>query len=459
LEKTQQDLHEKEAALVEVSRRAQQVQVRREEIDVQLEKIQATLHQAKDAQRQGKDEERLLAALDSLQRHFSPGVHGRLVDLCRPMQKKYNLAVTVAVGKDMDAIVVDTQQTALDCIQYLREQRIGTATFLPLDHLQVPSKESTEHVRNMISARGDGRYRLALDVIACTNPNNSNNIMKAVQYAVGNTVVCDDLDSARELCFGRDANNRRGGGGGGRQQPPPQQARIKAVTLGGAVISKAGTMTGGVTREDDNKAGRWKDQEIEKLREKKETLENERSELDRSGSMGGAGDATTSHATRMEDLRNNIGNLKNRARYSKSDLEYSKQELKEQEVLLKTTDKQIGKLKRDLAAAEAKVEKLQQDVTKAIQAVKDAEEEHFGPFRETTGLKDLQAYEDAIGKSRDEFNDKKRTIMEHIAQLEQQKEYEKGRDLKKPVKVSFIVIVLSYAATRKHNSHFVVSFL
>jgi structural maintenance of chromosome 1 len=429
LEKTQQDLTEKEEELVQVSRQAQQVQVRREEIDVQLEKIQATLHQAKDAQRQGKDEGRLLAALESLQRHFSPGVHGRLVDLCRPMQKKYNLAVTVAVGKDMDAIVVDTQQTALDCIQYLREQRIGTATFLPLDHLQIPSKESTEHVRNMISTRGDGRYRLAMDVISCTNPNNNGNIMKAVQYAVGNTVVCDDLDSARELCFGREANNRRGGGGG----RPQQQSRIKAVTLGGAVISKAGTMTGGVTREDDNKAGRWKDQEIEKLRENKETLENERAELDRAGST--TGDVTTGHATRMEDLRNNIGNLKNRARYSKSDLEYSKQELKEQEVLLKTTDKQIGKLKRELATAETKVEKLQHDVTKAIQAVKDAEEEHFGPFREATGLKDLQAYEEAIGKSRDEFNEKKRTVMEHIAQLEQQKEYEKGRDLKKPIKL------------------------
>ena len=34
--------------------------------------------------------------------HF-PGVKGRLVDLCRPSQSRYNLAVTVAGGKDMDA--------------------------------------------------------------------------------------------------------------------------------------------------------------------------------------------------------------------------------------------------------------------------------------------------------------------------------------------------------------------
>jgi chromosome segregation ATPase len=51
-------------------------------------------------------------------------VHGRLADLCRPTQRKYGLAVTVAGGKLMDAIVVDTQQTAAECIRYLKDQRV-----------------------------------------------------------------------------------------------------------------------------------------------------------------------------------------------------------------------------------------------------------------------------------------------------------------------------------------------
>jgi hypothetical protein len=36
--------------------------------------------------------------------HFKGGVLGRLVDLCRPTQRRFNLAVTVAAGKDMDGI-------------------------------------------------------------------------------------------------------------------------------------------------------------------------------------------------------------------------------------------------------------------------------------------------------------------------------------------------------------------
>ena len=148
---------------------------------------------------------------------------GRLVDLCRPTQRRFNLAVTVAAGRDMDAVVVDTKQTGFECIQYLREQRVGTATFLPLDSLQVPSPSSLERLRALSDQ--DGRFRLCVDVLACDE-----NIKNAVLYAVGNTIVCDNLDAAREICFST-----------------KQQQRVKAVTIGGAVISRAGTMTGKFT--------------------------------------------------------------------------------------------------------------------------------------------------------------------------------------------------------------------
>jgi len=64
-------------------------------LDREIEKINKTLREAKDSRRQTKDEERLAQAIDSLKRHF-PGVQGRLVDLCRPTQRRFNMAVTVA---------------------------------------------------------------------------------------------------------------------------------------------------------------------------------------------------------------------------------------------------------------------------------------------------------------------------------------------------------------------------
>ena len=148
LEKTQTDLTSSEAELQDLQKSASEYQNKRDAIEAQLDKLNNSLRQAKDDRRKNKEEERVLSAISALKRHF-PGVKGRLVDLYRPSQNRYNLAVTVAGGKDMDSIVVDTKKTAFDAIKYMRDQRIGTATFLPLDAIQIPSPESTERIRAM----------------------------------------------------------------------------------------------------------------------------------------------------------------------------------------------------------------------------------------------------------------------------------------------------------------------
>lgn len=63
--------------------------------------------------------------------------YGRLIDLCQPTQKKFQIAVTKVLGKNMDAIIVDSEKTGRDCIQYIKEQRGEPETFLPLDYLEV----------------------------------------------------------------------------------------------------------------------------------------------------------------------------------------------------------------------------------------------------------------------------------------------------------------------------------
>lgn len=334
-------------------------------------------------------------AISVLKTNFT-GVHGRLVDLCRPTQRKFARAVTVAAGKEMDAIVVDSRAVALDCIQYLRDQKIGTATFLPLDNIKVMS--DPESLRQAL----DDRYRLAVDVIHCPDPA----IRPAVRYAVGNTVVADDLDTARQLCFGQ------------------TQHRVKAVTLQGAVISRAGTMTGGSTAQDS--VSRWKSQDILKLREKRDELEAEKAEF---GSVHRA-------KRELEDLRNQIGSLRNKENFTKADLDYTKHQLVEKQALLESSKANLKQLQKQSNTAEKQIAKAQKAVEVAQKAVRAIEEEHFAPFKEETGLKDIQAYEDNFGQRRDDFNNKKGALTEHITQLEMQLEYETGRDLQQPISKS-----------------------
>jgi len=71
----------------------------------------------------------------------------------------------------------------------LKDQRIATCLFLPLDNLTV--KPIAERLRSFGS-----RYRPCFDLLECDDIYKS-----AVSYAVGATLICDTLEDAQDLCF------------------------------------------------------------------------------------------------------------------------------------------------------------------------------------------------------------------------------------------------------------------
>jgi structural maintenance of chromosome 1 len=81
-----------------------------------VEQLEVQLRELKADRRESERDAKMAEAVESLKRLF-PGVHGRMTDLCRPTQKKYNLAVTVAMGKMMDAVVVEDDNTGKECIK------------------------------------------------------------------------------------------------------------------------------------------------------------------------------------------------------------------------------------------------------------------------------------------------------------------------------------------------------
>lgn len=74
--------------------------------------------------KESEREAKLKETLGNLQRIF-PGVRGRVVDLCKPTQRKYELAVSTVLGRNIDAVVVDEEKTAIDCIEVLRSATIS----------------------------------------------------------------------------------------------------------------------------------------------------------------------------------------------------------------------------------------------------------------------------------------------------------------------------------------------
>ena len=79
-------------------------------------------------------EKRVERAVEDMKRLFN-GVRGRLQDLLSSKARKYNTAMTVALGRLADAVVVNTEESAFQCIKYLKDHRIRPLQFLPLDVL------------------------------------------------------------------------------------------------------------------------------------------------------------------------------------------------------------------------------------------------------------------------------------------------------------------------------------
>ncbi|ORX73158.1 RecF/RecN/SMC protein [Linderina pennispora] len=202
------------------------------ELNEKLSGVLKQLAQARADQRESTREARLRDVISALQRVFS-GVHGRLAELVQPTQQRYAIGVATVLGRHVDAIVVDQQATAIECINYMKEQRAGQATFLPLDTLQPQAtNDSLRHVHT--------GARLATDVLKL-----------AVLHALSNV--------ARHVCYER-------------------RLEVKAVTLDGSVIHRSGLITGGTSGRGSGQqaqARRWEAAEVEKLRRARDRLTEE----------------------------------------------------------------------------------------------------------------------------------------------------------------------------------------
>ena len=205
---------------------------------------------ARAGSRHSAREEKHFEAVEQLQ-HFFPGVKGRLSQLCEPTQARYRVATSLAMGRTMDAVVVDTKETAIKCINYLREHRMGVAQFIPLDHVHVPG--INERYRDL-----SGAYKLALDCLHFADEYHS-----AVAYAVGDAMVCDNWQTAKKLRYNR-------------------KWRLKCITLDGEVIHKNSNITGGESKEQGaGHSGRWNDKLVMQAKKKRDALANQVKRMER----------------------------------------------------------------------------------------------------------------------------------------------------------------------------------
>ncbi|KAI8840072.1 RecF/RecN/SMC [Chytriomyces cf. hyalinus JEL632] len=323
--------------------------------------------------------------LETLQSIF-PGVKGRLIDLCKPTQRKYETAVATILGRNIDSIVVDTERTGIDCIQYMRDQRLGTATFLPLDTLTV--KHINEKYRNF--AKG---ARLAVDVIQVEAA-----FERAVQFACSDSLVCETLEVAKEVCWTR-----------GQE--------VKAVTLDGTVLHKTGLMTGGQSSSSSKDSRRWEEKEIEALRKAREVLMNDIAEIAKARRKLANDDQLRSEISAAESKLNVALDFANTNKRKHASVQ-----------------KELDNLRSEIAAIEPASAALSaelEDKTRQKQSLETrifaVEDELFKSFCAEFKVANIRDFDEGYGSLERELNEKRLEFETNQAQFSNQIAFEKNQ--------------------------------
>ncbi|KAM0671986.1 chromosome segregation ATPase [Ordospora colligata] len=124
-----------------------------------------------------------------------PGVYGCVVDLIRPTQDRYEVALSMLFGSHDLSVVVDTEATAVSCINFVRDKRLCKMTFLPLQSMNSDVKGTGDVLKDIRATNG---VRMARDTVEYDLK-----YKKVVMYLLNDKLISDSLDVSRSICYGK----------------------------------------------------------------------------------------------------------------------------------------------------------------------------------------------------------------------------------------------------------------
>ena len=181
------------------------------------------------------------------QKSREPGIKGVVADIIH-VQKDYEVAIETALGGSIQNIVTDNEQTAKRIIEFLKKNRFGRATFLPLSNISARGGISQREVLRETGVIGTA------DTLVKADPEYNS----LVQYLLGRVLVVDHIDHA--IAIGKKYRHS-----------------LRMVTIEGESLSPGGSMTGGAFKNNSNLLGRRR--EIEELENSVGLLKKELQEL------------------------------------------------------------------------------------------------------------------------------------------------------------------------------------
>jgi len=201
-----------EKNLFELKKKEAEINERIRQIDKEIIHFQREIAKLRTKEDMASYSQAVKAILEARDEGVIKGIHGSIAELGK-VEEKYSKAIEVAAGRRIEAIVVENDGIAAKCIDYLKKNNYGRATFLPLNKIMVGKPRG----KAMLAVRDENAVGFAIDLVkydARYHP--------AFWYVFGDTVVVKNLDTARNLMGG-----------------------VRLVTLDGEIIEASGAITGG----------------------------------------------------------------------------------------------------------------------------------------------------------------------------------------------------------------------
>lgn len=288
-----------------------------------------------ETKKQMAEESNFGRAVDTIMNAKLRGVHAPLVKL-GTVDKEFSVAMEVAFGGRMAHIVVDDEHVAGVAIELLKSSNAGRATFIPLNKIK---KAPTR----LQLPRDKGVIDFAINLVDFDDE-----YIDAFYYAVGDTIVVEDLESAKKLI-----------------------GKYRMVTLQGELLEKSGSMTGGTrfrtglsfSQNDDDELNKFKDR-LKEMEQKLASLENKKTSLE----------------AKLEDVRGKYSDSMSEFSKSKVELDnmnqnYANSEniLKEKADFIASAEPKIVELNNKLDKLEEKNIKIYDDMATCQEAIDEVE--------------------------------------------------------------------------------------
>ncbi len=300
----------------------------------------------------------------------NPGIIGVVADILT-MPKEYETAIEIALGGALQNVVTEDDETARQLIAWLKENRYGRATFLPLKNIR-----KRHAAINPAVFEEEGVIGTA-DTLVHTDPRYE----ALVQSLLGRTIVADTVDHA--LLISKKNNYS-----------------LRIVTVGGELLNPGGSITGGAYRHTGHLLSRNRELEECKrsLAEGAAAAETLKKELDRLGEKAAAQrkdekkrqDAAEELELTLHDLTKRLPELEEREKTITASaealkkehaaLEQQKIDIRDEKALLLRSQSEsdadqeksssvIERLEEDLAGTEQQLQEKEAKVQEAALAV------------------------------------------------------------------------------------------